>query len=330
LSTSCGLCSGLGHRLRPARFDAILWNMSKPVRIFAAICFILSCTLASAQSAQQRVTVLPFEGVGVDQQDVLALTLFFETALQNTGRCQIIEQTEVDKILKAHQYVLADFNDPDKAVQIGKLIPADHIVLGTVGTLGGRHYVNVKMINLNSGAIVGARNATADSLEQLSSLLPEVAQQMTGAPASPTPAPAAAPPAAPPAAPGTPSSPPLAIREASLLFFESGPDIPVYGQRVFASAFDTRSTRFINWELTLRFDKVSAEMTVPVEVRYLRYDGSVHTTQSMQFNIGAGWTWGACWKGWGAATPNNWPPGTYTVEAYVSSRRVTSAVFTVR
>jgi TolB-like protein len=299
--------------------------MSKPIRIVAALCFTLSCVLAAAQSAQPRVTVLPFEGVAVEGQDVLALTLFFETALQNTGRCQIMEQTEVDKILKAHQYVLADFNDPDKAVEIGRLIPADHIVLGTVGILGGRHYVNVKMIDLRTGAIVGARNATADSLEELSALLPAVAEQMTGAPPSPAPAPAA-----PPAAPPTAAVPPLVIREASLLFFESGPDIPAFGQRVFASVFDTRYTHFINWELTLQFDQVSTEMTVPVEVRYLRYDGSVHTTQSMQFNIGAGWTWGACWKGWGAATPNNWPPGTYTVEAYVSSRRVTSASFIVR
>jgi len=307
--------------LRPGRFDATVWNMSKPMRILAIICFTLSCALASAQSAQPRVTVLPFEGIGVDRQDVLSLTLFFETALQNTGRCQIIEQTEVDKILKAHQYVMADFNDPDKAVKIGKLIPADHIVLGTVGTLGGRHYINVKIINLGSGAIVGAHNTTAESLEQLSGLLPEVAQQMIGAPASP---------ASQPVAPPAPSGSPLVIREATLLFFESGSDIPAYGQRTFATAFDTRFTRFINWELTLRFDQVSAEMSVPVEVRYLRWDDSVHTTQNMQFYIGAGWDWGACWQGYGATTPNNWPPGTYTVEAYVSSRRVASAVFTVR
>jgi TolB-like protein len=294
--------------------------MSRSIRILSALCFTLCCALAAAQSGQPRVTVLPFEGVGVAGEDVLALTLFFETALQNTGRCQIIEQTEVDKILKAHQYVLADFNDPDKAVQIGRLIPADHIVIGTVGILGGRRYVNVKMIDLSSGAIVGARNATADSLEQLSALLPEVAEQMTGAPPR-----AASPPASPPAA-----GAPLAIREATLLFFESGPDVPAYGERVFASAFDTRTTRFINWELTIWFEQVPAALTVPVEVRFLRYDGSVLTTQNMQFNIGAGWDWGACWQGWEAANPNNWPPGAYTVVAYVASRQVASAVFTVR
>ena len=305
----------------------MLCDMSKPMRTLAVLCFTLSCAFAAAQSAQPRVTVLPFEGIGVERQDMLALTLFFETALQNTGRCQIIEQTEVDKILKAHQYVMEDFNDPDKAVQIGRLIPADHIVLGTVGTLGGRHYVNVKMINLSSGAIVGARNTTADTLEALSALLPEVAAQMTGAPARPA-GPAASP--APPVVPDAPSVTPLVIREASLLFFESGNDIPAYGQRVFASSFDTRFTRFINWELTLRFDQVSEAMSVPVEVRYLRQDGSVLTTQNMQFQIGAGWGWGACWQGWGATTPNNWSPGTYTVEAYVSSRWVAAASFVVR
>jgi hypothetical protein len=68
----------LRRRLRPARFDAMLCTMSKTTRILSALCFTLCCALAAAQPGQPRVTVLPFEGVGVAAEDVLALTLFFE------------------------------------------------------------------------------------------------------------------------------------------------------------------------------------------------------------------------------------------------------------
>jgi len=287
--------------------------MVTPVRAATRACLALACALAAAQPSQPRVTVLPFEGVGIARGDVQALTLFFETALQNTGGCQIIEQIEVDKVLRAHQYVLADFNDPGKAVAIGKLIPADHIVLGTVGTLSGKYYVNVKMIELRTGANVGARNATAETLDRLSASLTDVARQMMGVSARPGPA-----------------QPGLAFREATLSFFESGPGTPPLGQRSYASAFESRSTRFINWEVNLKFATAAAPAAFVVEVRFFRSDGSVLTTQNVEARVEAGWDWYACWNGWGASEPGYWGPGTYTAQALVASRPVTSATFVVR
>lgn len=299
-------------------------------RRFAGVVLLaLVCALASAQAAQPRVTVLPFEGLEVPRSDLQALTLFFETALQNTGRCQIVEQTEVGKILKAHEYVLSDFNDPTKAVAIGRLIPADHIVLGTVGKLAGRHFVNVKMVELRTGTIVGARNATADDLSRLSGALTDVAGQLMGlAPASVAAAPGPAPVASGPATSALPGG--LLIREASLAFFESGPGFPPYGQRAYAVVFDTRYTRYINWELTLRFEQVAAPLIVPLEARYLRADGSVLAVQNMDAEIGAGWDWSASWNGWGAENTRNWSPGLYTVQAFAAGRLVASATFSVR
>jgi len=282
-------------------------------RIAAAACLALAAALAAAQTP--RVTVLPFEGIDVGPGDLQALTLFFETALQNTGRCQIIEQTEVDKILKAHQYVLADFNDPTKAVAIGRLIPADHIVLGAAGRLGSKYYVNVKMIDLRTGTIVGARNATAETIDRLSASLGEVATAMMGL------APARSESAAPAG---------LAIREAALAFFESGPTVPPYGQRAYAASFESRFTRFINWELKLQFPATQAPLTIPVEVRFLRADGSVLTVQTLSGQVEAGWDWFACWNGWGAANTDNWARGTYTVQAFVHGSLAASATFSVR
>lgn len=295
--------------------------MMRPSRCPVSAWLALACALAAAQAPRPRVTVLPFEGIGVPKGDVLALTLFFETALQNTGMCQIIEQTEVDKILKSHQYVMSDFNDPTKAVEIGRLIPANHIVLGTVGTLGGKYYVNVKMIELRTGMNVGARNATATSLDQLSEALTDVAWQMMGAPV-------AAPPPPPSASPSM--IPGLSVLEASLRFFESGQGFPPREQRVYATVFDGHAARFINWELELKFVTAQAPVDVPIDAHFYRPDGSVLATQDVPGQIQAGWDWYAAWHGWGAPNPGSWTAGTYTVRISVAGNPVASASFVVR
>jgi hypothetical protein len=287
----------------------------------ASVWLALACALAAAQAPPPRVTVLPFEGIGVAKNDVQALTLFFETALQNTGMCQIIEQTEVEKILRSHQYVMSDFNDPTKAVEIGRLIPANHIVLGTVGTLSGKYYVNVKMIDLRTGTNVGARKATAAALDQLSESLTDVAGQMMGVPL-------AAPP--PPASPGLSMIPGLPLLRVGLKFFESGQGFPPMDQRVYSTVFDAYVTRFINWELELSFVTALAPLALPLEARYYRGDGSLVALQNFTVQIEAGWDWNACWNGWGAAYPGSWAPGGYTVQLSLASSPVASGSFVVR
>ncbi len=281
----------------------------------------LACALAAAQAPQPRVTVLPFEGIGVARSDVQALTLFFETALQNTGRCQIIEQTEVDKILKSHQYVMSDFNDPTKAVEIGRLIPANHIVLGTVGTLAGKYYVNVKMIELRTGTNVGARNATAASLDQLSETLTDVAGQMMGAPVAAPPQPA-------PPRPWT--IPGLSLLGVEVKFFESGQGFPPIEQRFYATAFDGFAARYINWELQLKFATTQAPVDVPIDAHFYRSDGSLLAAQNVVGQIQAGGDWYAAWHGWGAPNPGFWTPGTYTLRLSVAGHPLASGIFVVR
>lgn len=294
-------------------------------RFLATGMILLAAVAASAQT--RRVAVLPFDNDGLAASDVRGLTLFFETALQNTKLCEIVEQTKVEEILKAHQFVLADFNDPAKAIAIGKLVPANTIALGAAGKLGGRPYLNVKLIDLVSGTIVAARNVTAASVEALTSELNALAAGILGSPSSSL----ASPPEASRPGPPVPLTAVPRVARSQLSMFESGPGIPPVESRIYAVTFFTAYTRFINWDLFLEFSApVSQNMSLPVDATILRSNGTVLTVQSLTAELRAGWSWFRMWNGWGAPNPYNWAPDTYTLRVTMGGVPVATTTFVVR
>ncbi len=271
-----------------------------------------------------RIAVLPFEGDGLSAADARGLTLFFEAALQNTGLCELVEQTEVGRILKAHEFALSDFSDPDKAVAIGKLVPADTIAIGVAGTLGGKPYLNVKLIDLRTGTVVAARGVTAPDVAALAAELNALAAGVLGRPGSAAPERAPAPAA-------VPASDIPAVARYMLAAYESGPGVPPPEARIYASTFDTSNTRFINWDLVLEFaPPVARYMELPLIATIYRSNGSVLPVQTMTAYLQAGWTWFRTGNGWGSPYTYNWAPDAYLIQISLGSRAVAQVRFDVR
>ena len=133
--------------------------MRKPLLFLS----ILSITLFSSPAYAQNkpmVAVLPFSPVGVSEAEAQILTRLFETALVNTNAFYVIEQTQAGEILEAQEYSLGGCTDEACAVEIGKLLAAENIILGTVSKLGAKFIVTGKIIDVTSG-----KNIRADSVE---------------------------------------------------------------------------------------------------------------------------------------------------------------------
>lgn len=76
----------------------------------------------------------------------------------------VVERTEIDRLVKEQKLGASGLVDPDKAVAIGKLAGADSIVLGS-GALEDRNkdilkYFTIKIIDLKSGSVMITANLT--------------------------------------------------------------------------------------------------------------------------------------------------------------------------
>ncbi len=150
--------------------------MKKPLLIVV----LLFVSLLPVVADKPRIAVIPFDSIGLSKANVHSLSLLFETALLNTNKFDVIEQTRVEPLLRALEYSLNDCTDEECAIEIGKLLSAEQIVLGTVGIIGQRYYLNVKIIDVQLGRNLGAQKDYADSLEALIELIDPLAFGLAG------------------------------------------------------------------------------------------------------------------------------------------------------
>ncbi len=114
------------------------------------------------------------------KHDAATLTLLFETDLVNTEAFEVIEQAEADKILDAQEYTVDECTDESCAVEIGKLLAADHIFLGNVSLIGSKYVLNVKLIDIKEGKNIRAESIYAESVDGLVEQISVLANIMAG------------------------------------------------------------------------------------------------------------------------------------------------------
>jgi len=131
---------------------------------------LLVCILAtlnlSAQSAS-RAAVLPFTAVEVPASEARVVTGLFETALVKAGVYSIIEQNQINEILEAQAFSLSGCTDDACAVEVGKLLAAELIILGEISRAGGRYIANTKIIDVGLGKNVNADSVSAADIAEM-------------------------------------------------------------------------------------------------------------------------------------------------------------------
>lgn len=153
--------------------------MKRLLVIFFLGAFSIFCPPLFSQS-KPRIAVIPFNPAGVSEQESRVLTELFETGLVNTDVFQVIEQNRVKEIVEAQKYSLEGCTDEACAVEFGRLLAADRIILGTVSVLGSRFIITAKIINVQSGENLKADKVTAESLEGLTDKAELLAFKLAG------------------------------------------------------------------------------------------------------------------------------------------------------
>jgi TolB-like protein len=129
--------------------------------------FFLSAIMLAAQT-QPMTAVMPFKAQSVSESDAAIITSMFETALVQTQSFLVIEQNQVEQILAAQSYNLTGCTDESCAVEFGKLLAAEQIILGEVSRLGGSYHINAKIIDVELGRNIRAETVSASSIDGLS------------------------------------------------------------------------------------------------------------------------------------------------------------------
>jgi len=168
-------------RIRTAFFVAIGISLTGAISTPAASS--LSSVAATGEAKRlPLIAVMPLTGQGVDESSALIATDALSDELLKAKRVRVLERSQMESILKEQGFQKSGYCDGTEcAVQMGKLLSIEKIVVGTLGRIGSSYSLSVRVVDVGSGEIVGSvRRMQRGEIElMVSDVLPEVAQQIS-------------------------------------------------------------------------------------------------------------------------------------------------------
>jgi TolB-like protein len=152
----------------------------KSIFFLFAILFILLASSSYSQNQLPRIAVLPFSSINVSKSDAEAITNLFETGLVNTGVYNVIEQSQMDEILKVQEFSLSDCTSDQCAIEVGQLLSAEQIVLGSLSSVGGKFILNAKIVDVAKGVNLKADKVDTASLAEMTDGAEVLAYKLAG------------------------------------------------------------------------------------------------------------------------------------------------------
>lgn len=125
--------------------------------------------------------VMPLTGKGIDSTSSEIITDALTDELMNSPFVRVMERTQMESILKEQGFQSSGSCDGSEcAVQIGKLLATQWIVLGSVGKLGNAYTLSVRVVDVGSGEIVGsARRQQLGAIEDITTqMIPAIVQDI--------------------------------------------------------------------------------------------------------------------------------------------------------
>jgi len=105
-------------------------------------------------TAQEFVAILEFEGSGMGKIEAKNITERFSYELSQTRKFNLIERQDLDQIIDEQKIQLSGCVADECAVEVGKLAGASFVIAGSVTKTFGLYGIAVRLIDVESGAIV--------------------------------------------------------------------------------------------------------------------------------------------------------------------------------
>ena len=117
-------------------------------------------TAQARENRSLRVVVLPFKNVTRQPQDDWLSDSFAETltmGLVKVDALDLIERSQIRQLMKEQQFGQSVFGDSETAPQLGKMLGANVVVLGSYQKVGETLQANVRFVDVETGKVDARR-----------------------------------------------------------------------------------------------------------------------------------------------------------------------------
>ncbi len=130
---------------------------------------ILLTTLPLYSADMMRIAIMDFQEKDISKNEAVKISELIRNEMVNIGRFTVIERAQIGSILKEQGYQQTGCTDESCAVEIGKLLSARKILVGTIMKMGEQIIIIGRIVDVEVGTSDFSSNATARNAGQLHS-----------------------------------------------------------------------------------------------------------------------------------------------------------------
>ncbi|MFH1074423.1 MAG: CsgG/HfaB family protein, partial [Candidatus Firestonebacteria bacterium] len=139
-------------------------ELSKKIEQYLAI------RIKELDAGRLRIAVMEFKEKNISKEKADTVADFIRTQLSNNSNLIIVERNNMDSILKEQAFQKTGCTEADCAVELGKILNVEKIIVGSVSTLDKKIYINVRLVDIETAqAIFGETKEIASESELFSS-----------------------------------------------------------------------------------------------------------------------------------------------------------------
>ena len=113
------------------------------------------------------IAVIDFDAKGVTRQDAMRVSEWLRNEMINTGQFKVIERSAMNAILKEQAFSMTGCTDTSCAVEVGKLLSARKMLVGSVELWNNKIFINGRIIDVEKGVAEFAHKETVNSVKEL-------------------------------------------------------------------------------------------------------------------------------------------------------------------
>ncbi|WP_443977561.1 CsgG/HfaB family protein [Treponema succinifaciens] len=148
-------------------------------KIIAALVIAIVAVCAFAKPKSMAVATFDINNNAVSKDDAEAVTELYIAELVSSGKVDIVDRNNFNKLLKEMQFQTSDWANSEKTVKLGTATGAQVISRGQIIKLGSKMYLSATVIDVNTAGVVSSAKVQFDSIDSVFDILPNFVKTVT-------------------------------------------------------------------------------------------------------------------------------------------------------
>jgi TolB-like protein len=139
---------------------------------------LFCCSFLHAESDKPIITVLDFDSSGIAEAEMQTTISILSSALFKTELFTVIDVSQRETVLKELEFSLSGCSDESCMLEVGKMLSAEAIVVGSIGRIGNKYVLSAKMLETETARTISSADALYPDIDSLLENIYQIADEL--------------------------------------------------------------------------------------------------------------------------------------------------------